>query len=112
MKNLTEVTSNKMLKEIVDRTVREAVKLQKRADSEYTKQKDLEEAGKPYNFTKKHTLEEGARALAEVLWTIFGGMPINSINAIRTITRENNSPHVGGDSQDYVTLFLDALQAQ
>jgi hypothetical protein len=43
-----------------------------------------------------------------VLWKIFGGLPIDSINAIEKIAIENKNPYLGADSQDYVDLFIEA----
>lgn len=110
MKNLIEVVTNKLLNEVVDTAVREAVKLQKKANDEYAKQCELRDNSQPYSFTMKHTLCEGVGAVCDVLWRIFGGYPIDSINAIEKIASANESQTLGYDCQDYVALFVDALE--
>lgn len=109
MRDLIGAITNKMLNEIVDETVREALKLQVKANKEYAKQKSLEESGEPYNYKLKHTLEEGVRGLCEVLWTTFGGCTADSMAVIREIADQNDSDHLGYDCQDYVSLFMEAF---
>jgi Ribonuclease G/E len=110
MKNFMELMANKAMNEIIDTAVREALKLQVKANVEYAKQKELELSGKPFDFTKKHILEEGSHAVCEVLWRTFGGLGIDSINAIEKIARENKSNILGYDCQDYVSLFLEVFE--
>ncbi len=110
MRDLVGVIHSKAFHEIVDQAVREAVRLQVHANKEYDRQRLLEESGEDFNYLMKAGLEEGARALCQVLWRVFGGCPADSIEAIRKITRENKSDIPGYDSQDYVDLFMEAFE--
>ncbi len=110
MKNLTEVATNKVLNEMVDAAVREAVKLQVEANKERAKQKTFEMTGEHYAYTAAHKLEQGVKAVCEVLWKIFGGCTADSIWAINKIVMENNSEILGYDCQDYIQLFICAFE--
>lgn len=112
MRNLTEVVNNKLLNDIVDETVRQALKLQREADKVREEQKAIQSEGKPYNYSQAVRLEEGVSALSNILWTVFGGMPIDSIQVIQRISRENTSDMLGYDCQDYVGLFMDEFQGR
>ena len=111
MTNIIEITTNKLLNEIVEEAVRQAVRQQSNANKEYDKQKELEQTGKPFNFTQKHLMEEGSHACCQILQTIFGGYPYQHFAAIEKIVNENKSDILGYDCQDYVTLFVEAYEA-
>ena len=110
MRDLVGVIQSKAFNEIVAQAVREAIMLQVRADKEYDRQRLLEESGADFNYSMKTGLEEGVRALCQVLWRVFGSCPYQSIQAIKKITRENKSDILGYDSQDYVDLFMTAFE--
>ncbi len=110
VRNLIEVINNKALNEIVDQAVREALRLQLQANKERDNQRLLEEEGKPYDYKRCRIIEDGVRGLCQVLWRVFGGYPIDSIEAIRKIAVENKSDYLGLDSRDYVDLFMEALE--
>jgi hypothetical protein len=110
LRNLTEYATNKLLNEIVDEAVREALQLQRKADKIRREQAVFEVDGKPYNYRDAALLEEGVHGLCEVLWKVFGGLPAYSILAIEKISRENKSDVLGFDSQDYVELFMEAFE--
>lgn len=110
MKNMVELATNKVMNEMVEEAIRQAAMLQSKANKEYNKQKALQEAGEKYDFTVKHHMEEGARALCQVLWTLFGGCPMDSISAIEKMVRENESEILGYDCQDYIALFTEAFE--
>lgn len=113
MKNLVELTTNKLLNEIVDTAVRQALIQQVKCNEEYEKQREPEDAGQPFNFTVSHILREGAHHTCEVLWKIFGGYPYEHHNAIEKIAaRGNNSHHLGYDCRDYVEMYMEALEAK
>jgi hypothetical protein len=109
--NFVEIATNNMLNEIVDTAVRQAVILQCKANKEYKKQKSLELAGEPYNYTTKHQIEEGVSAVCHVLWKIFGSYPAKIISTIEKITEDNNNDIFGLDCQDYTELFIKAFNA-
>lgn len=110
MKNLVELATNKVMNEMVEQAIREAARLQSKANKEYNKQKELQEAGEKYDFTVKHHMEEGARAVCQILWKIFGGYPYQSIRAIEKIAQENASEILGYDCRDYIELFTEAFE--
>lgn len=111
IKNLIEVTTNKLLNDIVDTAVSEALILQQRADREGNKQEELKKAGQLYDYTMKNTIQQGVHAVCEVLWRIFGGCIADSIAAIEKIAAENKSSTLGYDCQDYVALFMEAFNS-
>lgn len=107
MINIREILINNGLNGLVEEAIRGAVKLQDKANKEYKKQLDLQAAGEKYDFTLKHSFEEGVSAVCQVLWKVFGGYPYQSIQAIRDIVDDND--HIkclGYDSSDYIKLFL------
>lgn len=110
MKNLVEMAVNKALNDIVDTTIREAVKLQKEANDLRARVAKVEAKKISQVYDKISALGMGVHALCHVLWRLFGGCPADSIDAIRRIVAENDCTYLGGDSRDYVQLFLDAFE--
>lgn len=98
MENLIQTSTNRILNNMTDRAVREAIKLERQA----------RDAG---DRKVANTLREGVRALARVLWELFGGLPIDNINAIRELVDEHEGEtYLGCDSRNYVRLFQKALE--
>jgi len=110
MKDMVELATNKLLNEVTEQAIREALILQRRANEERAAQKKLEDSGEPYNYTRVAILEDGAEACCQVIWKVFGELPIYIISAIRKIAEENNSPYIGRDSQDYIDIFAAAFE--
>jgi len=113
MKNLIKPLTNKMLNEIVGKAVKEATALQAQVNQEAAEQDILRKDNQPYSYMKAHDLEKGVHAVCEVLHTIFGGLPIYTIETIRKVTLENNQNGlIGYDGQDYVEMFTNAFEAR
>lgn len=112
MKNLVELSTNKLLNEIVDTAVRQALIQQIKCNEEYEKQKKLEQAGQPFNFTVSHILREGAHHTCEVLWKVFGGYPYEHHNAIEKIAAGDKGPYIGYDCRNYVEMYMEALEGK
>ena len=88
MHNMIELATNKVLNDLVDTTIREAIVLKKAAN------------------------DQGVSALCNVLWRLLGGCPADSVDAIHRIVAENKSEILGHDSQDYIKLFMDAFKGR
>lgn len=112
MKNMVEVATNKMLNDVVDTTIRQALMLQRQANDIRAEQTALRAEGKPYNFLKAATFEGGVRSLCLVLWTVFGGMPIESINAIQQLAEEPANKHLAYESRDCIGMFMEILEKE
>jgi len=104
-----KIITTKVLHDIMNTAIKEGVRIQRIADIEYAKQNNFEQSGQPYNYREKHLIEQGVSAVCEILWKIYGGCPMDSIQAIRNITRNNPSNTAGYDNQDYVLMFSEAF---
>lgn len=107
MTNLIEVTTNKILNEMVDQAIREAIHLQRKADTEHKNQCERREAGQEFNFALYHAYVEGARGLGQALQKLFGGYPAHIHRAIEKLSKEN---HDICCSVDFVNIFIKALE--
>jgi len=105
-----EFEANTKLTKLVEMAIRQALILQRKANAEYAKQKALEDNGELFDFTDTNLLEEGARACCEVLWKVYGDIPMRSISAICKIADNNQSSCLGLDNQDYLALFGEAFR--
>ena len=102
MVNLVEVSINRTLNNVIDRAIREALLLELKA---------TEEKAQHQNFSASNALRKGVRAICAILQKMFGGLPIDSINAIEKIVRDNEGDsYLGCDSRDYVKLFIETLE--
>ena len=110
MRDMISAVTNKMLNEMVETAIRQAVQLQVKANKEDAKQRELRDSNKPYDFRMKHQMLEGSHAVCEVLWRVYGGYPYQMHKAIEILVDENKSKSLGLDCQDYIALFEDALK--
>jgi hypothetical protein len=110
MKNLVEVATNKMLNDVVDTTIRQALMLQQGANSIREHQEELLPERRTAPSVRAVALEEGARSLCQVLWRVFGGMPIDSIRAIERLAEEPANKHLAYESRDCIGMFMEILE--
>ena len=108
---MTQLATDKMLHDMTEAAIREAILLQKAANKERFTQVENEAEGRPYNYAAKDAYEQGVHALCEVLWRFFGGCTMDSINAIRKVVAKSEKDKLLGlDSRDYIKLFMDAFK--
>jgi len=95
MHDLTLVATSRVLSQMANTAIREAVKLERVA----------RESNCPA------LVRRGVEALAEVLWQLYGGYPADSIMAIqRIVTDHEGVQYLGCDGRDYIKLFEEALE--
>ena len=109
MRDLTRIATNKVLNEMVDTAIRQAIMLQIIGNRAGEIQNKLEMDGELYNYSKAAAFREGVAAVCYVLWQLYGGCPADSIVAIERIVAKHHklSDVLGLDCQDYIRLYLD-----
>jgi hypothetical protein len=110
MKKIIEMVTEKVFHDVITQTICEALILQQRTDLARVEAKTLDELHAACSNTKAYGMEEGVKALCNVLWRVFGGMPMHINQTIQKIVSENTSPYLGHDSKDYISIFATALE--
>jgi len=105
LENMDVTVANVLLKSAAEQAIREAVILQRKADNLRIEQDFLKNKWKPYSYVEVVRLDDGVRALSNVLQKALGVKQMDIRLAIQKIAADNWSKNLGFDDQNYIELF-------
>jgi len=90
---LTEIKNRlpKMVIMMAGQAVESGIRAYRKAEEEASKQVNLRDSGKPYNFTLRHAYYDSVGVAASVLWRIFWSCEADCQSAIEKVAESTGS---------------------